>query len=105
MTNAPAIPVPVYWAASNAPPAGLDVCNHQALPPPEILCCVDRLLYPFGTAAASWTINHNRGKTPASVEIISPAGIVTTSRIIHTTTNQVVIYHASPTTGYAIILV
>ena len=105
MTNAPAIPVPVWWAASNSPPAGLNVCTHQSLPPAEVTCCVDRLLYPFNTAASTWTINHARGKTPASVEVISPAGIVTTSRVVHTTTNQVVIHHASPTTGYAILLV
>lgn len=105
MTNIPAAPVPIWWGSVNTAPQVIDVCTHQPVPPPEVSCCAERLLYPFSPPQLIWTINHNRGKTPASVAVISTSGIVTTSRVQHTSINQVVISHVQAYEGYAILLV
>ena len=95
----------MWGEGTNTPPTGLDVCIHQALPPPETGgCCVDRLVVSFDPAQSVWVINHNKGRIPASVEVMSAIGRVTTARIDHTTTNQTVITHSLPLTGYVILL-
>jgi hypothetical protein len=105
MTDAPAEPIPLWWGGTNTPPIAIDPCTLQPVPPPENDCCVARLLFPFPVAASQWEIDHNLGRVPASVEIISSFGIVTGSRISHPTTNRTVIAHTEPFVGYALLLV
>jgi len=104
MTDAPAEPIPSFWGGTNTPPVAIDPCTQQPVPPPENNCCIARLLYSFPVAAAVWTIDHNIGRLPASVEILSSQGIVTGSRIEHPTSNRTVVTHSKPFVGSVLLL-
>jgi len=106
MTDAPAVPVPSFWGGTNTPPQSLDVCTHAPpVPPPEVGCCADRLLYSFAPPSVEWVIDHNKGKYPASVQVIATDGVVTDSCVRHTNLNQTVITHTYPYAGTVILLV
>jgi hypothetical protein len=105
MTNAPAVPVPSWWGGTTSTPDVLDPCTHQSVPPPEVECCVDRLLYSWAVPTNPWVIDHNRGKIPASVEVISDGNRLTDSKVDHTSVNQTVVTHTTPFAGYVILLV
>jgi hypothetical protein len=71
--------------------------------PPE--CCAARLFHSFDTPAASWQVDHNLGRIPASVQVSSPQHEVLSARVVHPTANRTVVTHSSPTTGYVILLI
>ena len=52
------------------------------------------------TAAALWTINHNLGFRPA-VKALSVGGVEMLAEVIHTSTNQALVYFDAPTAGIA----
>ena len=53
-----------------------------------------------GSAATSWTVNHNLGFRPA-VEVFSVGGAEIDAAILHTSVNQTVISFSTPTAGSA----
>lgn len=52
------------------------------------------------SAALTWTINHNLGYRP-SVELLDVGGREYTAEVLHTSANQVVVYHDIATAGTA----
>jgi hypothetical protein len=55
--------------------------------------------YVQSVAAATWTINHNRGRWPTSVTVLSPGGMEIEAAITHVSTAQLVIDFAAPFAG------
>lgn len=53
-----------------------------------------------GTAATSWTVNHNLGFRP-SVEVLSVGGAEIDAAVLHTSVNQTVISFVTATAGSA----
>lgn len=51
------------------------------------------------TPSASWTVNHNMGRRPAAVSVLSPGGVEVEAAVTHTTLNQLVVAFSSPQTG------
>lgn len=51
------------------------------------------------TPAATWTINHNLGRTPM-VQVFSVGGMELLAEIVNPTVNQTQVRFASPTAGY-----
>lgn len=52
-------------------------------------------------AAASWTVNHNLGRWPAAVTIVSTGGVEVTGAVTHVSTDQTSIAFAQPFAGRA----
>jgi len=55
-------------------------------------------------ASASWTVNHNLGRWPSAVTIVSPGGVEVDATVTHVTTAQLTIEFASPFAGRARII-
>ena len=53
------------------------------------------------TASMTWIVNHNLGFKPA-IKAITMGGVEVLSEVIHTSTNQAIIYFDSPLAGQAI---
>lgn len=53
-----------------------------------------------GSAAATWTINHNLGFRP-SVELFDAGGAEIEAEVIHASVNQTLVYLSTPTAGSA----
>jgi hypothetical protein len=51
------------------------------------------------TDAAVWTVNHNLGREPAGVEVLTPGGVRVWGGVLHTSVNQLVVTFASPQQG------
>lgn len=56
------------------------------------------------TASAEWIVNHNLGRKPSGVSVLTPGGLLTVSEIIHTSDNQLRVNLAAPTTGTVLAL-
>lgn len=50
--------------------------------------------------ATQWTINHNLGVQP-QISVLSLGGMLMLAEILHTSTNQAIIYFDNPTAGIA----
>lgn len=55
-------------------------------------------------AAASWTVNHNLGRRPASVRVLTPGGVEAEADVTEISLNQVIVSFAAPQAGRAIVL-
>jgi len=55
-------------------------------------------------ALISWTINHNLGRNPVAVRVLSPGGIEVIASVLNVSVNQVVVSFASAQAGSVIIL-
>jgi hypothetical protein len=55
-------------------------------------------------AAAEWIVNHNLGRKPSGVEVLTPGGVAVIADIRHITENQLRIYLAVPSTGSVLAL-
>jgi len=56
------------------------------------------------SAAASWTVNHNLGRRPAAVRVLSDGGIEVIAEIIEISTNQLIVQFAVPQSGRCVVL-
>lgn len=52
------------------------------------------------TPAATWTINHNLGYRPL-ITLLTSGGVEYEAEVVHTSTNQVLVYHTSAKAGTA----
>ena len=55
-------------------------------------------------ASASWTVNHNLGRWPAGVTIVTTGGVEVEAAVTHVSTAQLVIAFATPFAGRARII-
>lgn len=53
---------------------------------------------------ATWTVNHNFGRAPASVRVLSIGGVEMIADVVETSVNQVVISFAAPISGRAVLI-
>jgi hypothetical protein len=53
------------------------------------------------SAAASWTVNHNLGRWPIAVTVVTTGGVEVTGDVTHVSTNQTAIAFAQPFAGRA----
>lgn len=60
-----------------------------------------RYVHTQGSAATTWTVNHNLGFLP-QVTVLSPGGIEVEAQVTHTSANQAVITFNTAQTGQAI---
>lgn len=51
----------------------------------------------------TWTINHDLGRQPASVTLLTPGGVEILSDVVHVSVNQCVASFASPQAGRAVV--
>ena len=51
------------------------------------------------SAADSWIVNHNLGRRPAAVSVLSPGGVEVDAGVTHVTDNQLTVEFASPQVG------
>lgn len=49
--------------------------------------------------AASWTVNHNLGRRPAAVSVLSVGGMEVDAAVTHVSDNQLVVEFAAPQVG------
>ena len=56
--------------------------------------------YIFGSAATTWTINHNLGYKPV-ISCYTVGGIEVVADIVHTSDNQAIVYFSTATAGAA----
>lgn len=52
-------------------------------------------------AAAAWTVNHNLGRWPSAVTVVTAGGVEVTGDVMHVSTSQTVIAFAQPFAGRA----
>lgn len=50
-------------------------------------------------AATQWTVNHQLGRRPAAVSVLSPGGVEVDAAVTHVTINQLVVEFAAPYSG------
>jgi len=55
-------------------------------------------------SSSIWVINHNLGRRPASVSVLSPGGIEVDAGVLHNSENQLTITFDQPYVGTAILL-
>ena len=55
------------------------------------------------SAAPSWTVNHNLGRSPAAVRVLGPGGVEAEADVTETTLNQVIVSFASPQAGRVVV--
>jgi len=53
------------------------------------------------SASVSWTVNHNLGRWPAAVTVVTTGGVEVTSDVTHVSINQTTIAFARPFAGRA----
>lgn len=61
----------------------------------------------FGQSFAmspSWTVNHNLGRSPAAVRVLSPGGIEVEAEVAEISLNQIIVLFASAQAGRVIVL-
>ncbi len=61
----------------------------------------NRYKHTQGTAASTWTINHNLGYEPGGVSVVDSAGTTVIGTIQHTSANQIVVSFTSAFGGKA----
>lgn len=49
--------------------------------------------------AAEWIVNHNLGRQPAAIAVLSPGGMLVGADIIHVSPSQFRVYFTSPQAG------
>lgn len=49
--------------------------------------------------SASWTVNHNLGRRPASVAVLSVGGVEVNAAVTHISINQLIVEFAAPQVG------
>lgn len=54
--------------------------------------------------AAEWIVNHNLGRRPAGVEVLSPGGLSIIAEVIHMSPNQLRVLFVSPQSGSVVAL-
>lgn len=57
------------------------------------------------SASHEWVINHESGRYASSVFIMDGAGVEMRARVTQPDANQVVVYHDSPKSGTALLIV
>ena len=55
-------------------------------------------------AAVLWTVNHNLGRSPASVRVLSPGNAEMVAEVVEISLNQIVVFFASPRAGRVVIV-
>lgn len=55
-------------------------------------------------AETQWTVNHNLGRRPGGVTVLSPGFVEVEAAIVHTSENQLVVMFEQPYTGYVHII-
>lgn len=55
------------------------------------------------SASATWTVNHNLGRFPGSVRVLSPGGVEVEAEVLDISSSQLSIRFAAPAAGRAII--
>lgn len=55
------------------------------------------------TAAAQWVVNHNLGRKPAAIAVLSPGGVEVDANIVHTSDNQFVVDLSPPMAGQVVV--
>lgn len=63
-----------------------------------------RYTHTQGSAASTWTVNHNMGVRPAAVAVLSPGGVEVEATVTHISLNQLIITFAAPYAGTAEII-
>lgn len=53
------------------------------------------------SAASGWTVNHNLGRWPSAVTVVTPGGVEVTGGVTHVSLNQTTIAFAQPFAGRA----
>ena len=51
------------------------------------------------TASAVWTVNHNLGRRPAAVAVLSPGGVEVNAAVTHVSVNQLIVTFSAPAVG------
>lgn len=90
-------------AEAGADPAGTaasTVGAHEAAADPHPQYRTPTFVHTQGSAATSWTVNHNLGFRPA-VEVFSVGGAEIDAEVLHTSLNQTVISFNAATAGSA----
>lgn len=59
----------------------------------------DPFVYVQGSPSAIWTVNHNIGRYPAVIRVLSPGGVEVEADVRDISVNQSQIFFASPQTG------
>ncbi len=54
-------------------------------------------------AAPSWTVNHNLGRSPTAVRVLTPGGVEVEAEVTEISLNQIVVQFASPQAGRVVI--
>lgn len=52
-------------------------------------------------AAAEWIVNHNLGRQPAAIAVLSPGGRLVGADVLHMSANQFRVYFTTPQAGTA----
>lgn len=55
-------------------------------------------------ASASWTVNHNLGRWPSAVSVLSAGSVEVEADVIHVSINQLIVNFAAPFAGLARII-
>lgn len=63
---------------------------------------VSTYVHTQGSAAASWTVNHNKGNYPVA-DVLSVGGIVVDAEMEHSSVNQIIVRFAAPQTGSVVV--
>lgn len=53
---------------------------------------------------SEWIVNHNLGRRPAAVEVLSPGGLSILTEIVHISTSQLRVRFNSPQAGMALVI-
>jgi len=84
-----------------------------ALPPMLAFCDVGiqgppgegmRHVHIQSAALTEWTVNHNFGRAPSSVRVLSPGGVEVDAAVLDLNLNQIAIAFAQPFAGRAIVI-
>jgi|GEM_PF-3819657 len=54
-------------------------------------------------AALQWVVNHNLGRRPAAVRILTPGGVEAAADVTETSLNQLVVSFAGPQAGRVVV--
>jgi hypothetical protein len=98
-------PAPVVIQVAPPPPVSIAVSTSGPQGPPGPAGPVggSPLVFTQITPAASWAVNHNRGRR-VSVTVLSPGGVEVDAAVTNVSDNQVQIDFAAPASGQAIII-